>query len=109
MSAFYECEIAKAKKRFNQSFGRIPTVNPSLRFAAIMVVIRMMKFTNEMHPENSKEFFRYKKWLDEQCQRIEDYHRGGHLNFITCPDCGTKLWMNGRCRYCPVCGWSTCC
>lgn len=56
MSAFYECEIAKAKKRFNQSFGRIPTVNPSLRFAAIMVVIRMMKFTNEMHPKTAKNF-----------------------------------------------------
>ncbi len=25
-----------------------------------------------------------------------------------CPDCGATLWMNGRCRFCPSCGWSTC-
>lgn len=26
----------------------------------------------------------------------------------SCPDCRGPLVPNGRCRTCPLCGWSTC-
>jgi hypothetical protein len=25
-----------------------------------------------------------------------------------CPDCGESLRIDGRCRFCACCGWSTC-
>jgi len=29
-------------------------------------------------------------------------------NFDLCPDCRSNLRPDGRCRFCAVCGWSTC-
>ena len=25
-----------------------------------------------------------------------------------CPDCGEEMIINGRCKTCPSCGWSSC-
>lgn len=27
---------------------------------------------------------------------------------LQCPTCGAIVSMNGRCKTCPSCGWSTC-
>lgn len=27
---------------------------------------------------------------------------------LQCPDCGIVVGINGRCKTCPSCGWSTC-
>lgn len=27
---------------------------------------------------------------------------------LACPNCGAIVFMNGHCKTCPKCGWSTC-
>lgn len=27
---------------------------------------------------------------------------------LQCPECGTIVDLNGRCKTCPSCGWSSC-
>lgn len=33
---------------------------------------------------------------------------GGPQSEMVCPECNEELIPEGRCRYCPECGWSMC-
>jgi len=39
---------------------------------------------------------------------IPDRNRKHKSKGEFCPDCGETLRMEGRCRLCAYCGWSTC-
>ncbi len=30
------------------------------------------------------------------------------ISLNLCPDCQNRLFLNGVCWFCPVCGWSSC-
>jgi len=42
----------------------------------------------------------------EQLSLLKENYIDTHIE--CCPDCGDELRLNGRCRYCACCGWSTC-
>jgi predicted RNA-binding Zn-ribbon protein involved in translation (DUF1610 family) len=45
--------------------------------------------------------------ITTSCQIHEDYHKQHNFE-EQCPDCGSMLIPDGRCRYCAICGWSFC-
>ena len=45
--------------------------------------------------------------ISKSCHAHDDYAKRQDFE-EQCPDCGSELRPDGRCRYCAVCGWSPC-
>lgn len=61
---FFEKEVRKVQKRFNQTFGETQAINLSTRFNVILSIINLMMIAKEINQQNkTKDIAKIKEFM----------------------------------------------
>ena len=85
---FYEREVKRVQKRFNETFGRQTVCDLDLRYAAILSICRLGILGRKIREANDKEkvkdsihtFIRIRDVLNDCFKAIEKQKKGGERN-----------------------------
>ncbi len=71
---FFEKELFRVQERFNQTFGTMPTCNPTLRAKVVFAIVQMCILKNKIKEENRREdiskFVRTKSRLERIFEKL---------------------------------------